>query len=330
MKLLSIIVPVYNGEDYINRCIESLIVKNRLNLYEILIINDGSQDNTKARIHLLSNRYENIRIFNKKNGGVSEARNIGICQSVGEYICFCDHDDEYEEGLVGKILDTIQKNNDDFMIFHRKDVKKDKVISIYNNVSVYTSDIVKYLEFDFAKGSDTYSVCNKVYKSKIINNNKILFDNNLKLCEDLVFNLSYISKCKSAKYIDGYYIRYCNEGSAIYRSYNDFFFENIKSLDYVSSQCNEIGEGVIKNIKSHLAYVSIYRILSNQDCDNISDSVFRLRKINFYLKANNIYIVEGYGINKFIIKFCLRFNFYYTLYFILAQLRNKVRKNENK
>lgn len=326
MKLLSIIVPVYNGEDCINRCIRSLIVEELLDVYEILIVNDGSHDNTEYIVNSLIDKYKNIKLINQKNSGVSKARNVGLRQSVGKYICFCDHDDVYEKGLLKEILDQIQKNDDDFMIFHRKDVENGKVISTYDNISIYTTNIAKYLEIDFARGTDTYSVCNKVYKAEIIDNNKILFNENLKLCEDLIFNLCYISRCKNIRYINGYYIRYCNTGSTIYRNYNDFFFRNIKSLDYALSQNVEIDENTIKNIKAHLAYVSIYRILSKQDCSSMSDGVSKLGQINSYLKTNKIYIDEGYGINKIIMKICLQFKLYYTLYFVLAQLRNKVKR----
>ena len=102
-ELVTIIVPVYNDERYIGRCINSLINQKYSNL-DILIINDGSTDNTEKICKVLSNKDKRIRVINKKNGGVSSARNMGIELAKGKYIFFIDSDDTIDINAISTLV----------------------------------------------------------------------------------------------------------------------------------------------------------------------------------------------------------------------------------
>ena len=100
MKKVSIIVPVYNGQDFINRCLNSLINQTYSNV-EIIVINDGSTDNS---LDLLKKYNDKIILINKENSSVSDSRNLGLEKASGDYIMFCDIDDWYEKVTVEKAV----------------------------------------------------------------------------------------------------------------------------------------------------------------------------------------------------------------------------------
>ena len=107
MEKVSIIVPIYNGEKYIKRCLNSLIKQTYKNL-EIICVNDGSKDNTMDILNKLQKKDKRIVIIDKENTGVSDTRNTAIKKSTGKYVCFCDIDDIYELNYVEKMLNYIK------------------------------------------------------------------------------------------------------------------------------------------------------------------------------------------------------------------------------
>lgn len=110
--ILSIIIPAYNVEQYIERCILSCIKQNiNKDIYEIIVINDGSTDNTLETINKLTLKYTNIKVISKKNGGLSSARNLGLFHAKGKYVWFIDSDDWIEEYCLKEILKIIKINS---------------------------------------------------------------------------------------------------------------------------------------------------------------------------------------------------------------------------
>ena len=103
MPKISVIVPVYNTEKYIERCLKSLL-EQRYNDYEIIVVNDGSLDNSEEVINMYIKNYgDKIKYYVKPNGGLSDARNYGIQKATGDYICFVDSDDYIESELFEKL-----------------------------------------------------------------------------------------------------------------------------------------------------------------------------------------------------------------------------------
>ncbi|MBP3707033.1 MAG: glycosyltransferase family 2 protein [Clostridia bacterium] len=101
-RLVSIIIPAYNAEKYLQRCLESVVNQTYKNI-EIIIVNDGSTDNTESIIIRYQKKYKSIKYFKKENNGVSDARNYGIAQASGEYFCFVDADDYVSESLISDL-----------------------------------------------------------------------------------------------------------------------------------------------------------------------------------------------------------------------------------
>ena len=118
MSFLTVIVPVYNVEKYIRRCVDSLISQELFEETEILLVDDGSKDKSGEICDGYSDKYENIRAFHKPNGGLSDARNYGIERATGKYISFIDSDDLVAAGFFKDISDLISKYDADIINFN--------------------------------------------------------------------------------------------------------------------------------------------------------------------------------------------------------------------
>ncbi len=119
MDKVSIIVPVYNVEQYLERCVESLLGQSYENV-EVILIDDGSPDQSGAICDSLSNKDQRIKVIHQQNQGVSAARNAGLKAMTGEWVCFCDGDDWYEADFVEKMLACAQKEQADYIICNYK------------------------------------------------------------------------------------------------------------------------------------------------------------------------------------------------------------------
>jgi len=126
-KILSIIIPCYNSESYVNENINNLVKVSQDNQIEIIIINDGSTDKTLEKLKYLKKKYENIIIVNQENLGVSQARNNGLDIARGKYILFFDSDDSINEKEYKKVLELIKNNHDEelFVFSYFEGNKKD-------------------------------------------------------------------------------------------------------------------------------------------------------------------------------------------------------------
>ena len=173
---ISIIIPVYNTEKYIKECIESIIKQTYKNI-EIIIVNDGSTDNSVNIIKDYQKKYKRIKVINQKNKGPSAARNNGIKHSEGDYILFVDSDDWIEENMVEKMINSINNKETDLIICSYSQItngkRKDFIVEERKN----------FEEYLFDSSVSGYSCC-KMIKRECIKN---YFDEELNIMEDLLF-----------------------------------------------------------------------------------------------------------------------------------------------
>lgn len=289
---ISIIVPVYNGSEYILNCLNSIYQQE--GNYEVLLINDGSTDNTLEIVNKNLDMYPNLRVIDTvENYGVSNARNLGLNYATGKFIMFCDADDQYSQNTISSISDILDSYNPDYIIFNRVDVLNSKIIAEYgghHSVKIINESRYNYILNYFSKGIHTFSVCNKVFKKRIIDENSIKFDCSINLSEDTLFNLEYLLNANS--YIEFFrtsYIRIYREGSAIYKPIENFYSSNIKIIDIlhskVSSSINEEKLALIENsFYYHYGKVSIFRYFDKIDGKNFFD---RIRSIKNLFKDSN-------------------------------------------
>ncbi|MEH8137532.1 glycosyltransferase family 2 protein [Gallibacterium anatis] len=168
----SIIVPVYNVEKYLTECINSILSQSFSN-YELLIIDDGSTDSS-GNICDTYVTHKNVKVFHKENGGLSDARNYGIKEAIGEYIIFVDSDDFWSDTLfLDKINDKIMAYNPDLVIFGYKKLYEDRVIKKY--IPKMSEEKDYNIEYILQKGIFRICAWDKVVKRELILNNNIDF-----------------------------------------------------------------------------------------------------------------------------------------------------------
>ena len=200
---ISIIVPIYNGAKYINKCIE-MIINQTYKDFELIIVDDGSTDNSLAMCNEYAKKDSRIKLISKKNGGTWAARNSGIDESIGKYIIFFDCDDWYQDNLLQEMYTDIEINNVDLVISGQTNVivdKNGKTIrknTVLPNKYFFKSKdeiLSNYILLRKEEIGDT--LWNKIYKSEIIKKYNLKFEN-YKRGEDTIFNASYyehIDKC---------------------------------------------------------------------------------------------------------------------------------------
>lgn len=146
--ILSLIVPAYNVAKYLERCINSCSNQcmDKFN-YEIIIVNDGSTDNTLGIAQTMADRYSNVRIISQENKGLSSARNIGLEQAVGDYVWFIDSDDWIKENCLSELVKILVDRNLDALYLCAADVMVDGTIDLRQNLSNYENFIYSGVEF---------------------------------------------------------------------------------------------------------------------------------------------------------------------------------------
>ena len=150
---VSIILPVYNSEEFIKRTLDSLITQTYQNI-EVLCINDGSSDNSLNILKEYSQKDNRIKVFTQSNSGPAKARNTGLANATGEYLMFCDSDDSYEPDMVEVMAKAITENDVDFAMCDYKVVVKDKAsMARRSSINWYTNRVnqVGIVELDLAK-----------------------------------------------------------------------------------------------------------------------------------------------------------------------------------
>lgn len=236
MKKVSIIVPVYNGQDFINRCLNSLINQTYSNV-EIIVINDGSTDNS---LDLLKKYNDKIILINKENSGVSDSRNLGLEKASGDYIMFCDIDDWYEKVTVEKAVCEI--GNYDLLKYRETRVfsdgssikrKENLAPMLYEKEEI---DIVIRRLFDLSWATHIYCF---IYKTEIIKKNNIRFNSKIRYVEDANFILQYLLKVKNIKVIDEYLYNYYENSNSVTNNYSSIF-KNMENLQIFRSETLKI------------------------------------------------------------------------------------------
>lgn len=204
MKTVSVIVPVYNSEKFLCRCIDSILNQTYRNI-ELILVNDGSTDKSGDICNNYADRDPRVHVLHQANKGVSAARNSGIYHASGNYLQFVDSDDFIDCNMTDTLVEAIEKNSASLVICGYKRVDSATGLCIQNNCSpeygLYNFNeflnIMDCLYIRFLINSP----CNKIYRTQIIKDNSILYRKDIELGEDLLFNLDILKKSNAFQII---------------------------------------------------------------------------------------------------------------------------------
>ena len=290
---LSIIVPVYGVEKYIDKCLNSL-VKQSLKEIEIIVVNDGTKDNSQKIVDKYVKKYpDKIKSYIKENGGQGSARNYGLKKATGEYIGYVDSDDFVEKDMYKKLYNKAKENNYDIVVCGNYNVSEDyqnkNIDAFINN---YNTDLENIF---FGK----MAVWNKIYKRDILIKNKLEFKEKV-WYEDLAFTLKAIMNSNTFAFIDeplyDYLIR---EGSTMNNSNVQRNLEILDAfndiLSYIQHNKKEEYFNKVEFLAIDHIYISaIVRVLKADSDKNIKKET--IEKLINYMNKN----FPNYKSNKYI------------------------------
>lgn len=233
-ELLSIIIPVYNVEKYLKNCLDSVINQTYKNL-EIILVNDGSTDNCAKICDAYKDNNKQIKVIHKQNGGLSDARNVGILQATGRYIGFVDSDDTIDKEMYDILLSNLKNNNADISICNFYFVRENHKIqqSFSNQIKLKNKE--EALDDLYNNSKFGNFVWNKLYKKELFNNIKFPIK---KKYEDIWIMHELFAQAQNITYIDKPLYYYYERSNSIIGE------ESIQtSIDYF--------DGMIKRANSH-------------------------------------------------------------------------------
>lgn len=303
MPKLSLIIPVYNVENYIEKCLDS-VVNQTIDDMEIIIVNDGSKDKSKEKINKYLQKYkEKIKYLEKENGGLSSARNFGIPHATGEYIAFLDSDDYVEPKMYEEMYNLAKKEDADMVecdfIWEYPNKSKEDIGEIYNSKKemIEKARVVAW---------------NKLIKREIIETSKAMFPLGLRY-EDVEFFYKLVPYLNKVSFIKQGYIHYVQRENSIINNQNSRTKEIFTVLDNVIKYYKE--NDFYEEYKQELEYIYVRFLLCSslkrmckikekgerkqalkQTWDNINTKFPKWKKNgilkkkslkNLYIKSNN-------------------------------------------
>ncbi|MDD6134185.1 MAG: glycosyltransferase family 2 protein [Selenomonadaceae bacterium] len=293
-SLISVIVPAYNAGDYIERCLKSILQQTYKNL-EIIVVDDGSIDNTKTIVRKYQEKDPRISLIVTENHGVSHARNIALDKVTGEYVGFVDADDWIEPDMYASMIGRIIDDGTDMCICGYK--------KYYNGIFTYPLYIDKMQVFSREKlitemfGMQRrkkfyWELCDKLFKRNIVDS--IRLDEKITHCEDMLMMWHVLRNVKSVSYTPFcYYIYTYNELSASHKVFTRNALSAWKAIKIVKKMCCKFDES--ENIKRCVDQLMFNMAISNMvimtviDFEGYRDEIIRRRD---FIKSR--FLKQGY------------------------------------
>ena len=254
-SLVSIVIPVYKCEQYLDRCLNSLVNQTYQNI-EIILVDDGSPDGSPALCDKWAEKNSKVKVLHKPNGGPSSARNLGIQNAKGNYVCFVDSDDEVSTEYVSKLYDALVQNDADLSICAIKSERADGTFleeGVAENEILTTEKTDETVARIYDLGLLMTPCCKLFKKDKI----KDLYPENMYYGEDEVFNLNYLFNCSKIAIIkDVMYTYYFNNASITKRKQEELFKRRAESVEVRYNLLKDL----VKNEKVAGFYTSKYLI----------------------------------------------------------------------
>ena len=315
---ISIIVPVYNVEKYLRKCLDSL-VNQTLQEIEILVVNDGSSDNSQLIIDEFQKKYSlKIKSFIKENGGLSDARNFGLDRAVGEFIGFVDSDDEVSLNMFEEMYALAKKHDAEMVICNLQKVDQNGNVTQKLTQIPYMPENIE-LENHFSVFSDvSYFACNKIFKNQLFKNKR--FKKGVHF-EDIQLIPQLLLHCDTIAQTQNYHYQYLERTDSISKTHTEKGLdilkavadveETFKNSRYKLNTAELKGFQILEGIYTFLAYLAFVK--DEQVYEKMGKELksFRLRR--------NISIYDIIKYNRFgknyLLSLPLKKQIFYLLYF---------------
>lgn len=314
--MISIIVPVYNAEKYLRECLDSILVQTYEDI-EIILVDDGSLDDSLKICQEYENKDKRIIVYHKENSGVSDTRNYGIEHASGEYISFCDADD----AIVPELYEMLYKAMIKYQV--------DRVVSGYmylfdDGRTVYSKPRIsdgrynakyilrKMIDDGTLSGFLFSGVYNSLYKKKIIYENNIRFNTDIKYNEDSLFSLQYMLASKSIYSLQSkptYFYRQHESSSTKQRTIGDKY-ETLRNV-LCNMDLQNMDMDFEIQMKRRMVTEALWQILDISDKERGVEAIRDIKKILKDKKLqSNLYVIHFKNLN-----------IYKKYYYVLMRLR---------
>ncbi len=243
---VSVIVPVYNVSMYIDDCLSSLVTQT-LKEIEIIVVNDGSTDNSQEIIDVYTKAYPNVKCFQKTNSGLSDTRNYGLQYATGEYIGFVDSDDYIDKDMFLKMYEKAKSKNFDIVACDVNYVYPDKQFTVDCNIKEDTTDIKKVMVNIFP------AACTKIFKRELFSN-KVLFKSGVWF-EDVEFIHRILPYVKSIGVVHESLYQYIQREKSITNTVSPKIYDYISNFNGIVAFYKE--RGLFDEYKKELEYAYV-------------------------------------------------------------------------
>ena len=233
---ITVVVPIYNAEQYIERAVKSLL-NQTTNEIEIILVDDGSKDNS-GKICDKYGKLENVKVIHKENGGLCTARNIGLANASGKYVSFVDSDDFMDTDAYEKIINILKHNEADILDFGWRYISEtgEKTENLNGNEKnilfdqEYIKNIILPPLLNLKKDEEHFIFdfsCMKIFKKEIIDKYNIRFDEQRRVWEDRIFIVEFLKYCQNYYCMDECFYNYVSVPNSLSRRYSAQFLELI-------------------------------------------------------------------------------------------------------
>lgn len=311
-ELISVVVPVYNIEKYLDKCIKSILNQTYVNL-EIILVNDGSTDNSGRICDKYAESDKRICVLHQKNGGRSAARNVGMDRASGGYLMFVDGDDWIDDNCIEEAYKAFE-NETEMVVFRERNVYTDRIDD--KGTDEYMKFIGKEpLEF-YVKGYKGFqisnSVCGKLYRTDFIKN--IRFEEG-RYYEDIMFTTKVYAACRNCIYLDRAYYNYniATDSSITYAGVNELTFRDEIPIFYEKEVfLKDIGRDDLAERYSFFRYQRL--TLYYEECIRKNESAYA-KRIAGIIKNDKL-IIKGIVKKEYVAR-------YYRIYLKLFLMSPK-------
>lgn len=247
--VLSVIIPVYNREKFVERCVKSVAASSLKNI-EIILIDDGSIDDSSALCDKMAKEDSRISVIHQQNAGVSVARNRGLEKAQGKYFAFVDSDDYIEPDMYEKMVTAMEEKDVDMVCCgiskeYEEDSRRVEKLS-HQHIDVYVDAVraLKLLISTSVSNSISLTVGNKMGKRDIQTKHSIYFDENLYECEDGTFWCDYIVAIRNAALLNDIFYHYVIHGQNVSGNWSigKSKLSNLIAWDHIIHRCRAISE----------------------------------------------------------------------------------------